>query len=140
VQSRLPDDYGSIDVADAPTILQGGEVLKVTARNLPAVRLPAKQLAPAAQRKRMATALTRPRMVIEAVTPSVDNGAYPVKRTVARPVRVEADVFTDGHGKVGAAVWWRPVDTTEWTEVRMSLVNNDRWAGSFTPERLGRHE
>ena len=140
VQSRLPDDYGHIDVADAPATLQGGEVLKLSARNLPAVRLPAKQLAPAAQRKRLATALTRPRMVIEAVSPSVDNGAYPVKRTVARPVRVEADIFTDGHEKIGAAVWWRPVDTTEWTEVRMSLVNNDRWAGSFTPERLGRHE
>ncbi|QEI08000.1 DUF3416 domain-containing protein [Pigmentiphaga aceris] len=140
VQSRLPDDYSHIDVTNAPTTLQGAEVVHVSARNLPAVRLAARQLAPAAQRKRLATALARPRMVIEAVSPSVDNGAYPVKRTVARPVRVEADVFTDGHEKIGVALWWRPVDTVEWTEVRMSLVNNDRWAGSFSPERLGRHE
>jgi starch synthase (maltosyl-transferring) len=140
VQSRLPDDYGSIEVPAGVTALQPGEVLHVNARNLPAVRPPIRQLAPAAQRKRLAAALARPRMVIEAVTPSVDNGAFPVKRTVARPVRVEADVFTDGHEKIGAAVWWRPVDAAEWTEVRMSLVNNDRWAASFTPERLGRHE
>jgi len=37
----------------------------------------------------------RPR-VIEAVTPVVDCGRYAVKRVVAEPCVVEADIFRDG--------------------------------------------
>lgn len=81
-----------------------------------------------------------PRLAIEKIEPSVDGGRFPVKRVVGEVVRVEADIFGDGHDPLSAALRWRPCDTEEWTEVRMELVENDRWRAAFTPERLGRHE
>ncbi len=140
LRARLPDDYAVIDVPEGVTTLDAADVLCVSARTLPAVRLLAKQNGAAAQRKRLALALDAPRVAIEAVTPAVDAGRFAVKRTVGRAVRVEADVVTDGHEKIGVALWWRPTDEADWREVPMRLINNDRYTASFTPERLGRHE
>jgi starch synthase (maltosyl-transferring) len=34
----------------------------------------------------------------------VDGGRFPVKRTVGDQVRVEADIFTDGHDAIAASL------------------------------------
>ncbi|MCV3766743.1 maltotransferase domain-containing protein [Rhizobium sp. TRM95796] len=81
-----------------------------------------------------------PRLAIEAVTPSVDGGRFPVKRIVGSLVHVEADIFGDGHDPLSAALLWRAADDAEWRETPMTLVVNDRWTAEFTPQRLGRHE
>ena len=48
---------------------------------------------------------TRPsRVVVEAVAPLVDGGAFPAKATIGEPVTVTADVFTDGHDRAAAAL------------------------------------
>ena len=39
----------------------------------------------------------RRRVVIEGISPEVDGGRFPAKRTVGDAVHVEADIFTDGH-------------------------------------------
>jgi len=49
-------------------------------------------------------AATTSRVVIEAVTPSVDSGRFPAKRLLGDCVVVEADVFADGHDAVAAQV------------------------------------
>ena len=85
-------------------------------------------------------AAASPRLAIEAVTPSVDEGRFPVKRVVGETVRVEADIFGDGHDPLAAALFWRAADEAEWSEVAMQLVVNDRWRAEFTPRRMGRHE
>ncbi len=85
-------------------------------------------------------AVASPRLIIEKVTPAVDDGAFPVKRIVGRAVEVEADIFGDGHDVLQAALLWRPLDQAEWQEVRMKLVVNDRWTASFPLERVGRYE
>ena len=87
-----------------------------------------------------ADAMTRPRIAIEAVTPSVDGGRFPVKTIVNRPIEVEADIFADGHEVLKADVLWRAVGAAEWRRAPMTFVINDRWAGAFTPEAIGRHE
>ncbi len=74
------------------------------------------------------------------MTPSVDEGRFPVKRVVGETVRVEADIFGDGHDPLAAALFWRAADEAEWSEVAMQLVVNDRWRAEFTPRRMGRHE
>jgi starch synthase (maltosyl-transferring) len=81
----------------------------------------------------------RRRVVIEGVSPEVDCGRFPIKRTVGEGVDVEADAFTDGHDAVRCLVLHRPGDEGEWAEVPMEALPNDRWRGSFTVERLGRH-
>ena len=44
----------------------------------------------------------RVRTVVEAVTPQVDCGRFPVKRVVGDLLTVEADCFADGHDAVVA--------------------------------------
>ncbi|HWX48702.1 MAG TPA: maltotransferase domain-containing protein [Roseomonas sp.] len=80
-----------------------------------------------------------PRIAIEEVRPSVDGGRFPVKRIVGHAVRVTADVFTEGHGKIAVRLLWRPADEPAWREVPMAFVVNDIWAAAFVPERIGRH-
>ena len=71
------------------------------------------------------------RHLIEAVTPSIDCGRYPVKRVVGEPCVVEADIFRDGHAIIRAIIKWRRWDETDFAEVPMSPLDNDRWRGSF---------
>lgn len=85
-------------------------------------------------------AVNAPRLAIEAITPAVDGGRFLVKRIIGETVVVEADLFGDGHDPISAALFWRAADEDEWTEVPMRLIENDRWRGSFTPRRMGRHE
>jgi starch synthase (maltosyl-transferring) len=81
-----------------------------------------------------------PRVAIERITPSADGGRFAVKRTVGERVVVQADVFSDGHDLVTAAVLWRACGERQWQSAPMRHLGNDRWSGEFTPDRLGRHE
>jgi starch synthase (maltosyl-transferring) len=85
-------------------------------------------------------ATASPRLAIERIEPSVDDGRFPVKRIVGQVVKVEADIFGDGHDPLSAALFWRPGDSDQWNEVRMELIENDRWHAEFPLSRLGRHE
>ncbi len=80
------------------------------------------------------------RVVIEAVSPELDGGRSAIKRIVGEEVRVEADIFSDGHEIIAAAIHSRLVGATEWREDPMAFVDNDRWAGSFPLERNARYE
>ncbi len=79
------------------------------------------------------------RVIIEAVTPELDGGRHPVKTVVGDTVVVSADIFTDGHEKLGCDLLWRPAEETQWTRVPMVFVANDGWTASFTPTRNARH-
>jgi starch synthase (maltosyl-transferring) len=79
----------------------------------------------------------RRRVVIEAVEPVVDGGRFPAKRIVGDLVDVEADVFADGHDRLGAAVRYRHEASPEWLEAAMSLVESDRWRATFRLTRAG---
>jgi len=80
----------------------------------------------------------RRRVVIEAVTPAVEGGRFPIKRIIGEDVVVEADVFADGHDVVTAVLRHRPPDG-EWREAPMTALGNDRWRGSFEVDHLGEH-
>ncbi len=81
----------------------------------------------------------RCRVVIEGVTPEIEAGRFPIKRTVGESVTVEADVFVDGHDAIVCTLLHRHAQETEWTRVRMTALVNDRWRGSFRVPALGRH-
>jgi len=80
------------------------------------------------------------RVVIESVRPEVDCGRFPAKRVVGEEVRVEADVFTDGHDAVAAEVLFKFHSEKEWNSAPMRFHGNDRWSGTFRVERLGRYQ
>ena len=78
-------------------------------------------------------------VVIESLTPAVDCGRYPVKREVGAILEVEADIFKDGHDVLVAYLKYRRPGERAWRETPMRHVDNDRWAGAFTLEVLGRY-
>jgi len=81
----------------------------------------------------------RRRVVIEGITPQVDGGRFPAKRTVGDQVRVEADIFTDGHDAIAASLLARREGSSEWTEIPMQPLVNDRWFAAFRVGELGRY-
>ena len=81
----------------------------------------------------------RKRVIIEGVEPQVDAGRFPAKRTIGDIVRVEADIFTDGHDSVAALLLFRYEKTESWTEAPMRPLVNDRWFGEFPVSELGRY-
>ena len=115
--------------------LVGGEVRLVTAKRGKPVALPRPD--PRAART---VAADWPRLVIEKVTPVVEGGPFPVKRTVGERVAVEALVYADGHEQLAAEIHWRAADDRDWQRVRMAQFPNDLWTGDFVLPRLGRHE
>jgi starch synthase (maltosyl-transferring) len=76
---------------------------------------------------------------IEDVYPLIDGGRFPVKRIVGEPVEVWADVYRDGHDVIATALVWRREQDREWQRAAMTHHSNDRWVGSFVPDRPGRH-
>ncbi len=79
----------------------------------------------------------RTRVVIEHVEPEIDGGRFPIKRVVGEKVVVQADIFADGHDSVSARLLYKGEGDDEWNEVPMSFIENDRWMGNFTVEKLG---
>ncbi|MDZ4797127.1 MAG: alpha-1,4-glucan--maltose-1-phosphate maltosyltransferase [Bryobacteraceae bacterium] len=72
------------------------------------------------------------RAIIECVSPQVDGGRFPAKRIAGDPIRIEADIFTDGHDRLAALLCWRRGGEDQWTEVPMTYLENDRWFATIT--------
>jgi starch synthase (maltosyl-transferring) len=72
-----------------------------------------------------------PAVIIENVTPLIDGGRHPVKRTTGEDLIVEADIYKDGHDVVGAVLKWRKQGAKTWHETPMQPIpdGNDRWTG-----------
>jgi starch synthase (maltosyl-transferring) len=81
-----------------------------------------------------------PRIVIERVEPRLDDGRFPVKRTVGDVLVVSADIFVDGHDLLKAVVRYKAAEDREWREAPMSFVDNDRWAGRIRLSRNTSYE
>ena len=80
---------------------------------------------------------TDKRVVIESVSPDVDDGRFPAKTPVGDPVVVEADVFADGHDAVRSVLRYQRAASGRWSETPMEFLGNDRWRARFTPDELG---
>ena len=81
----------------------------------------------------------RKRVIIEGISPAVDGGRFPVKRTVGDQVRVEADIFTDGHDAIAALLLAHREGSDKWIEIPMLPLVNDRWTAAFRVAELGRY-
>jgi starch synthase (maltosyl-transferring) len=79
----------------------------------------------------------RQRAIIEAVTPEIDGGRYAIKRTVGEYVVVEADIFADGHDQLSAVLSFRQAGATDWEEIFMEPLGNDRWRAQFQVTQIG---
>ncbi len=78
------------------------------------------------------------RVVINQVYPVIDGGRYPVKRVVGESIKVDADIFADGHDRISAVLEWR-YEEGPWQVVRMIPLGNDRWQAGFVASAVGRY-
>ena len=78
------------------------------------------------------------RVAIQNLSPAVDGGRFPVKRTLGESVVVEAAVFTDGHDAVACDLLYRLERERDWRRQAMDPCGNDRWRAAFLAEELGR--
>jgi starch synthase (maltosyl-transferring) len=81
--------------------------------------------------------LRKGHVIIENVEPQVDCGRWRAKAITGDEVQVSADLYRDGPFVLAATVRYRGPGDKRWSEARMSHVDNDRWAGSFVPDRIG---
>ncbi len=81
----------------------------------------------------------RKRVIIEGISPVVDGGRFPAKRTVGDLVHVEADIFTDGHDAIAASLLAHRAGSESWTEIPMQALVNDRWTAVFRVGEIGRY-
>ena len=85
------------------------------------------------------------RVSIRNLKPEVDCGRYAIKRVTDEELKVEADIFGDGHDKVDANVLFREVPkgrgkNKKWTEQPMMFEGNDHWSSNFSLENTGNYE
>src|SRR5918993_5415715 len=80
----------------------------------------------APQKPRLDPSLQR-RVIVEGLHPEVDGGRFPIKRTAGEDVVVSADIFTDGHDVLAAALLYRRTGEHDWREAPMQPLGNDRW-------------
>ncbi|MDD2877733.1 MAG: DUF3416 domain-containing protein [Acidiphilium sp.] len=131
---RLPDAAApSVDRENAFTTSAAGTLLLYTQPPRPVTRVASKAI-PAKN------AVKAPRIAIEAVSPAVESGRFPIKRIVGEQIVFEADLICDGHGKLAADLLWRAADETAWQRAPMALLANDRWTATLRLDRLGRHQ
>lgn len=79
-------------------------------------------------------------VVIEAISPCLDGGKYPVKRVLGEKTSVSADVFKDGHDQIQVILKTRKAGTRKWKEFPMHASDNDRWHGEMVLEYVGFQE
>jgi starch synthase (maltosyl-transferring) len=79
----------------------------------------------------------RLRAVIENVKPEIDGGRFPAERVVGERMTVEADIFTDGHDALAAALLYRRKSGSHWSETPMESLDNDRWRATFEVTEIG---
>ena len=85
-------------------------------------------------------ALAGRRVAIEGVDPEINAGRFAAKCVAGRPMRIEADAFSDGHEVIRVAALWRPEGADGWSEVEMAQIVNDRWGCEITVPEPGYHE
>jgi starch synthase (maltosyl-transferring) len=81
----------------------------------------------------------RLRVVFTGVRPEIDCGRHPVRRIAGDTVTVEADAFAEGHDRIACVLRYRKDGATDWHEVPMEPLGNDRWRASFVAAEIGRY-
>ncbi|ALN72151.1 alpha-1,4-glucan--maltose-1-phosphate maltosyltransferase [Aureimonas sp. AU20] len=73
--------------------------------------------------------LAASRVVIEGVEPLIDGGRFAVKRVENEPLTVTADIFSDGHEIIAAALITHGGEM-EGLETPFVFIGNDRWGAT----------
>ncbi len=79
-------------------------------------------------------------IIIENISPALEDGRFLRKFQVGESVKVTADIFTYGSAIVRAKMRWRYIDLDYWEETPMHNDGNDLFTAEMTLEAPGRYE
>ncbi|MFW6138935.1 MAG: alpha-1,4-glucan--maltose-1-phosphate maltosyltransferase [Spirochaetota bacterium] len=77
------------------------------------------------------------RVVIENLSPEIEEGEFAAKRVKGENVRATADIFADGHDAISALLLYRYGSNSRWQSTPMRHLVNDRWEGVFQVKKQG---
>ncbi|MES2704888.1 MAG: alpha-1,4-glucan--maltose-1-phosphate maltosyltransferase [Bacteroidota bacterium] len=77
------------------------------------------------------------RVIINGISPVVDNGLYPAKTIVDQRIEVSVNLFADGHDELGGSMLIKHTSEKTWKEHSLEAAGNDCWKASFIPTQLG---
>jgi starch synthase (maltosyl-transferring) len=77
------------------------------------------------------------RVVIDHVSPQLNNGEFFIKRVINEIVNIDAHILVDGHDVIAASVLFKHENERKWKDVRMQHLENDEWQAAFTVEKQG---
>ena len=77
------------------------------------------------------------RVIIEHISPELEGGRYPIKAIVGDKIKVNADIFADGHDHLTAFLKFKKQGDEFWQEVRMQPTYNDNFEAEFTVDTNG---
>jgi starch synthase (maltosyl-transferring) len=83
---------------------------------------------------------TRRRVLIENVTPIIDDGEYTTKRVVNDIFQIETDLISDGHDILNGCIKFRRKGKQNWQEIPLAHLTNDRWYARVELPELGIYE
>ncbi len=81
--------------------------------------------------------LNQERVVIENVTPELNNGVFFIKRVIGEKISITATIIGDGHDIIQASICYKHEKDRDWNETRMQHTENDSWEGEFKVEKQG---
>lgn len=82
----------------------------------------------------------RRRVVIEAISPSVDGGEFPFKRVQGDAIAFQAHVFGDSHDLILAELCWRRRGEKNWDRCWLRAMGNDEFGAQIQPSEIGLYE
>ncbi len=97
------------------------------------------KISPNPKRPSPFTASTRQRVIIERVTPEIDDGQFPIKRIIGEEVLIEADMYADGHDTISGLLLYKKETEKGWHDIPLECGDNDRWRGRFPVTEIGRY-
>ena len=92
------------------------------------------------QSKKLDHVSGKKRAIVEHISPAVEGGLFPAKRSLGESIEVQADVFGDSHDIVRAVLLYKHQDDADMSQIPMTYVINDRWTATFVPEKKGFYE
>lgn len=81
--------------------------------------------------------LSQKRVIVENVTPQLNNGDFFIKRIVGQKVEITADIISDGHDVMEASVNFKHEKERSWKSTQMVPTFNDEWKAKFYVEKQG---
>ena len=81
-------------------------------------------------------------ILIQNVTPSVEDGKYPVKKRSGQTIQVNCEAFRHGHDAIKLCIRYRHKNQKTWSSAPMTCINGglDTYEGEFELSKIGTFE